>query len=124
MSGRIRAGSSPPPRELPGWELVNDTHGFVQWLCALQDGWAALQEEIPHAVILAWRNGHANHPAGASPVPDCWCEGCRMVLPNCTLDGFGTHISPCQVCGSEPIAWADLSIPWGTFLPWKTQRGR
>jgi hypothetical protein len=108
-------------REEPGGEVDYKTHGFIQWLCALQDGWAALPEKIPHAVILAWRNGHANHPAGATPVPVCRCEDCRMVLPNCTVHGFGDYLTPCPVCGSERIAWADLSKPWGTFLPWKKQ---
>jgi hypothetical protein len=113
-----------PPRGLLGGELAYDTHGFVEWLWALQGGWAALREKVPYAIILAWRNSHANHPAGASPVPGRRCEDRRMVLPNCTPDGFGECISPCPVCGSERIAWADLSKPWGAFIPWKKQHGR
>jgi hypothetical protein len=111
-----------PPRDGPNGMKFYDRHGFFEWLEALQDGWALLPPRIPHAVILAWRNGHANHPARASPVPHRRCEDCLMVLPNCTPDGFGPCISPCPVCGSERLAWADLSKPPGNFSPWKKPR--
>jgi hypothetical protein len=82
----------------------------------LQDGWAELPETIPHAVLLAWRNGYANHPAGSTPIPMWRCEDCRMVLPNCTPDGFGPCITPCPVCGGERIGRMNLWA-WGTFSP-------
>src|SRR5262245_35959540 len=58
-----------PPRELPGGELRQDIHDFVYWLRGLEAGSSSLPEPIPLALLLAWRNGHANHPAGASPIP-------------------------------------------------------
>jgi hypothetical protein len=111
-----------PPRELPNGKLKKDIHGFVEWLWGLQDGWAALPETIPHAVLLAWRNGYANHPAQSTPIPHCRCEDCHMVLPNCTADGFGLYINPCPVCGSDRIGFMNLWA-WGTFsLPRRSPR--
>jgi hypothetical protein len=98
-----------PPRELAGGEQIRDTHGFVYWLWGLQAGSSSLPEPIPHEFMLAWRNGHANHPAGASPVPVRRCEDCLLVLPNCTADGFGPCLAPCPACGSDNISWKDLS---------------
>jgi hypothetical protein len=105
-----------PPRELANGEMKQDVHGFVQWLCGLQDGWAELPETIPHVVLVAWRNGYANHPAGSTPIPIRRCEDCRMVLPNCTADGFGPCILPCPVCGGDRIGHMNLWA-WGTFSP-------
>jgi hypothetical protein len=105
-----------PPRELANGEMKKDVHGFVEWLWGLQDGWAELPETIPHAVLLSWRNGYANHPAASTPIPIRRCEDCRMVLPNCTADGFGPCITPCPVCGSNRIGHMNLWA-WGTFSP-------
>jgi hypothetical protein len=100
--------------ESPGGESRENVHGFVEWLWGLQEGWAELPEAIPHAVLLAWRNGSANHTAGGTPIPMWRCEDCRMVLPNCTADGFGPCITPCPVCGGERIGHMNLWA-WGTF---------
>src|SRR5262249_53034937 len=88
-----------PPRQLGNGETTRAGHGFVEGLVGLQEGWAELPEVIPPAVLLAWRNGYAHHPAGSTPIPVRRCEDCRMVLPNCTPDGFGPCIMPCPVCG-------------------------
>src|SRR5215510_1591464 len=68
-----------PPSELANGELRQDIHGFVYWLWGLQAGSSSLPEQIPLALLLAWRNGHAHHPAGASPVPVRRCEDCLLV---------------------------------------------
>jgi hypothetical protein len=93
-------------------------HGFVEWLCGLQEGWADLPETIPLSVLLAWRNGYTNHPADGTPIPIRRCEVCRMALPNCAEDGSGNCIAPCPVCGSSRIGHMNLA-KWGTFPPMK-----
>jgi hypothetical protein len=102
-----------PARKLPDGEMIQDIHGFVYWLWGLQAGCSSLPEKIPPELLLAWRNGYTNHPAGVSPVPLRRCEDCMLVLPNCTPDGFGPSINPCPVCGSENISHKKLSGP-----PW------
>jgi hypothetical protein len=114
IAAQVEESHSRPPRELPDGTLRRDTHGFLQWLEGLQEGWAALPEKIPHAVLLAWRNGYANHPARSTPIPIRRCEDCHMALPNCTADGFGHCITPCPVCGSGRIGHMNLWA-WGTF---------
>jgi hypothetical protein len=111
-----------PPSKLPNGELHEHVHGFVEWLDGLQRGWATLPETIPHVVLLAWRDGYANHPCNvhepgtASPIPIRRCEDCCMVLPNCGPSGFGACITPCPVCGSDRIGHMKLWA-WGTFSP-------
>lgn len=90
-------------------------HGFAVWIGGLQAGWADLPETIPLSVLLAWRDGYTHHPAGAAPLPLRRCEDCRMALPNCAGDGFGTCLSPCPVCGSSRIWHASLT-KLGTFI--------
>jgi hypothetical protein len=96
-------------REIANGQLVRDTQGFVHWLMALQSGSSSLPGKIPLKLLLAWRNGHANHPAGASPVPIRRCEDFLPVLPNCTVDGFGPYLTPCPACGSDNISHKKLS---------------
>ena len=110
-----------PRRLLPNGEPTVDIHGFLEWLQGLKDGWAELPEVIPHEVLLAWRNGYANHPCRrpgepCTPVPIRRCEDCRMVLPNATANDNGPCIIPCPVCGSEKIGHMNLGN-WGTFRP-------
>jgi hypothetical protein len=103
-----------PPDGLDEGEAGKSVHGFVRWLWGLHEGWAELPEQVPHAVLLAWRNGHAHHPAKSTPIPVRRCEDCRMVLPNCTADGFGPCITPCPVCGGDRLSHMNLWA-WGTF---------
>jgi hypothetical protein len=98
-----------PPRKLPNGEMIPRIHGFMDWLWGLQASSSSLPEKIPPELLLAWRNGYANHPAGSTPVPLRRCEDCLLVLPNCTSDGFGPCIHPCPVCGSENISHKKLS---------------
>jgi hypothetical protein len=98
-----------PPRELADGELAYPIHGFMYWLWGLQAGSSSLPEKLPHKLLLAWRNGHAGHPAGASPVPIRRCEACLLVLPNCTIDGHGPCLTPCPACGSDNISHKKLS---------------
>jgi hypothetical protein len=107
--GQIEEYDQRPPRELANGELEHEIHGFVFWLMALQAGSSSLPEKIPQKLLLAWRNGHANHPAGASPVPIRRCEDCLLVLPNCAVDGFGPCLTPCPACGSDNISHKKLS---------------
>jgi hypothetical protein len=97
------------PREISNGKLVHDVYGFVYWQMGLQTGSSSLPEKIPHELLLAWRNGHANHPAGATPVPVFRCEACLLVLPNCTVDGIGSCLKPCPACGSSDISYKKLS---------------
>lgn len=111
IAKQIEAYHQRPPRKLPNGEMINNIHGFVYWLWGLQAGCSSLPEKIPSELLLAWRNGYANHPAGATPVPIRRCEDCLLVLPNCSPDGFGPCINPCSVCGSENISHKKLSGP-------------
>jgi hypothetical protein len=97
-----------PPRELANGEFTQDIHGFVYWLRGLQTGSSSLPETIPPELLLAWRNGHANHPAGSTPIPARRCEDCLLVLPNCTADGFGHCLTPCPACGGDNISHKDM----------------
>jgi hypothetical protein len=106
---QIEAYHQRSPRELANGELTRDVHGFVYWLWSLEAGSSSLPETVPHELLLAWRNGHANHPAGASPVPSRRCEDCLLVLPNCTPDGFGPCLTPCPACGGNNISHKKLS---------------
>jgi hypothetical protein len=100
-----------PPRKLPNGETVKDIHGFLYWLWGLQEGCSSLPETMPPELLLAWRNGHVNHPAGTTPVPIRRCEDCLLVLPNASVDGYGPSMGPCPVCGSENISHKKLSGP-------------
>jgi hypothetical protein len=102
-----------PPREIANGKLKKDGHGFAYWLGGLQAGCSTLPETMPPALLLAWRNGHAHHPAHASPMPCQRCEDCLLVLPNCTPDGFDCCITPCPVCGGTRLSHKKLSGP-----PW------
>jgi hypothetical protein len=106
-----------PSRELANGEMRTNVHGFVEWMIGLWQGWAALPETIPHVVLLAWRNGYANHPARSTPIPIQRCEDCHMVLPNCGPDGLGRCSAPCPVCGSDRLSHMNLWA-WGTFSFW------
>lgn len=44
--GRRRPDGSPP------------AHGFLDWLCGLNDGRWSLPEELPEAWLAAWRDGY------------------------------------------------------------------
>ena len=106
---RPRCASEDPP------VMVQKSHGFVEWLQALQVGWSNLPVPIPHTLLVAWKNGHKNHPVpGGTPIPYRRCTACLVALSNCTEEGFGPCLSPCPVCGSTKIAWRDLSKPWET----------
>jgi hypothetical protein len=100
-----------PPRKLPNGEMSQRIHGFMDWLRGLQAGSSFLPEKLPPDLLLAWRNGYVNHPAGVTPIPVRRCEDCLLVLPNCSPDGFGPCIHPCPVCGSENISHKKLSGP-------------
>src|SRR5438093_13000484 len=73
-----RCASEDPP------VMVQDQHGFVEWLQALQAGWSNLPVPIPPTLLVAWKNGHENHPAGGTPIPFRRCTVCLVALPNCT----------------------------------------
>lgn len=70
INAQVEEYQQRPPRESATGEMVRDVHGFVYWLWALHAGSSSLPEQIPHEFLLAWRNGHAHHPAGASPRAD------------------------------------------------------
>jgi hypothetical protein len=107
-----------PPRPLPGGGFACDWHGFIEWLCALKDGWALLPAVIPRDVLLAWRDGHAQFPVG----PFCRCHDCWMVLPNATPGGVPRRwFKACPVCNSERLCWADIAHWPGAFHPWGTK---
>jgi hypothetical protein len=110
-----------PPRELHNGEQVHELHGFYRWLHALRLGWGKLPERIPPVVLLAWRNGHRDHPAHATPVPHIRCQDCLMLLPNCTPEGFGGSVNPCPICRSDQLFYMNLWAP-GTWGP--KHRGR
>jgi hypothetical protein len=118
-----------PPQPRVNGEPTKDIHGFVEWLHGIQDGWASLPDEIPHAVLLSWRNDYARRRAKAlshfpgfgdgfcgTPVPMNRCADCHMVQPNCSPGGFGAWIIPCPVCGSENFEQMNF-FAWGTFHP-------
>ena len=108
--------AQPPPYRLHDGSAPPHRHGFLEWLDLLQRGDGLLPDRIPLVVLLAWQNGHANHPVpGATPVPIRRCESCLMILPNCTPDGSGPCLFPCPVCGSTRIGHADLAR--GGWLP-------
>ncbi len=111
IDDQIEEYSRRPPRKLPNGEMTQDIHGFMYWLWDLQEGNSSLPEKIPPDLLLAWRNGYTNHPAGATPVPIRRCEDCLLVLPNSSPDGFGPSINPCPACGSENISHKKLSGP-------------
>jgi hypothetical protein len=102
---QIEEYAAQPPRELCDGDLKPYVHGFLLWLCYVQEGHAPLPETIPHALLLAYRNGHAHHPCKplATPIPIVLCLDCEMVLPNSTVEGGLPWISPCPVCGSENL---------------------
>ena len=50
-----------PPHEFNG-VVRPRVHGFLEWLFYVQEEHAPLPETIPHALLLAYRNGHAHHP--------------------------------------------------------------
>jgi hypothetical protein len=100
-----------PPRKLPNGEMIPRIHGFMDWWWGLEAGSSSLPEKIPPELLLAWRNGYANHPAGSTPIPVRRCEDCLLVLPNASPDGFGPSINPCPACGSENISHKKLSGP-------------
>jgi hypothetical protein len=118
------------PEQDGNYWLGGGAHGFVCWLWALHAGSSSLPEQIPHELMLAWRNGHANHPADGTPVPVRRCEDCLLVLPNCTVDGHGPCLTPCPACGSDNISWKDISgnevdgwDPLWTYRPIFGRRG-
>lgn len=106
-----------PPESLPLLDEIMDqmdafeprVHGFVYWLLAVQDGSSSLPETIPDDFLLAWRNGHAHHPAGDTPIPIRRCEDCWLVLPNCDVGGHGHFLICCPACGSRHISHKKLS---------------
>lgn len=98
------------PRVRSNGDVIDPPHGFVVWLLMLVEGFAMLPERIPRVVLLAWRDGHANHPAKASPIPLYKCLACGMALPNATPSGWGRYcFASCPVCQSNDLAIADLS---------------
>jgi hypothetical protein len=117
IASQVEDYGSRPPEFLFNGEPREMVHGFLDWLLGLRQGWASLPETVPHVVLLAWRNGYANHPANATPIPFYRCEGCHMVLPNCTPDGFGDFIRPCPVCNGDRFGVASLSSPTVRFDP-------
>jgi len=123
--GQMEEYHQRPPRELANGETIENTHGFYEWLELLHAGSGDLPETIPHVVLLAWRNGYANHPANSTPVPIRRCEDCKMILPNCTVDGHGPCITPCPVCGSDAIGHAYLDKwPYRYHLDWGNRAAR
>lgn len=100
----------PPPRE--EWQTQEQydtelehgpgTHGFCQWLWMLQVGESSLPESIPRELLVAWRDGYANHPCNVlqmrpydhklrvSPQPVLRCADCRIVYP--------ARVAVCAVC--------------------------
>jgi hypothetical protein len=100
----------PPQYQLPDGTPYHHNHGFLDWLQALHDGWGDLPEKLPHAFLLAWRNGSRN-AVGAAPIVLYRCEGCRMLLPNSDSEGFLGRFRRCPVCGGTDIAGALLFKP-------------
>ena len=84
-------------------------HGFIEWLCLLQDGVASLPDRFPRKVLLAWRDRYVSKWGFDGkpwcPMPFWRCEDCKMVLPH----GEGGWGGPCPVCGGSRIWCADLS---------------
>ena len=113
-----------PARKLPNGETAENIHGFLYWLWGLQEGSSSLPEKMPPELLLAWRNGYVNHPAGSTPVPIRRCEDCLLMLPNCTPNGFGACISPCPVCDSENFSHKNLSEPMHIYTPLPSDHSR
>jgi hypothetical protein len=92
-------------------------HGFVEWICALQAGWATLPTIIPQSVMLAWRDGYKSKPAGCPPHPFWRCEDCHMALPDVADAGTPANChypTSCPVCGSRKLFHMNIARPWGT----------
>jgi hypothetical protein len=70
-----------------------------------------------HELMLAWRNGHANHPAQATPVPIRQCEDCKLPLPNCTPDGSGPAFARCPAYGGTDISDKNMGRPHDLYEP-------
>jgi hypothetical protein len=94
-----------PPHEFQGVSTPR-THAFIEWISYVQEGHAPLPSPIPHALLLAYRNGHANHPCKplGTPIPTVLCQDCEMVLPNSKEEGGLPWISPCPACGGTNLA--------------------
>jgi hypothetical protein len=96
------------PRILPDGEPDDSLNAWEIWAWLVKDGYATLPKQIPHEVIVAWRDRFPYvHPFRR-------CKDCGMALP-------GNHWSVCPVCRSEEILWADISQwapPW--CVAWNT----
>jgi hypothetical protein len=81
----------------------NSPHAFIQWFEGLRAGWCTLPEQIPPAVLIAYRDW-------PSPIPMWRCEDCHMALPHHTVE---YQFRPCPICGCDRLFYSDLSRPWG-----------
>jgi hypothetical protein len=98
------------PRILPNGEPDDSLNAWQQWLWLVKEGYATLPKQIPHEVVLAWRDRFPYiHPSRR-------CNDCGMALP-------GNYWQVCPVCQSEELLWADLS-QWapgsGGYIAWNT----
>jgi hypothetical protein len=92
-------------------------HGFSDWLSQLSRGLALLPRAIPHDVLLAWRDGHAENPM-RSPPPDVYCRRCAMALPKVPTGCESSRFRKCPVCGCDDLGWEDPFQPGR----WRCQR--
>jgi hypothetical protein len=93
-------------------------HGFTSWLNDLSDGSSLLPRVIPHDVLLAWRNGHAEEPT-QSPHADVYCPRCAMRLPKVGPTGYeSSRFRKCPVCGCDDLGWENPYQPGR----WRSQR--
>jgi hypothetical protein len=113
--------SRPPQYQLPDGTPYHRDRGFLDWLQALHDGWGDLPKKLPHAFLLAWRNGGKN-AGGTAPIVLYRCEGCRMLLPNNNSDGALGRFRSCPVCGGREIAAMLLFKPGYFSLDGTSQR--
>jgi hypothetical protein len=74
-------------------------HGFGQWINYVCAGYAPLPETIPHALLLAYCNGHKFHPAQATPIPIVLCQMSDLRDGAAQQQGGGRHAVDLAVPG-------------------------
>jgi hypothetical protein len=105
-------------RSKPGADGNKPVHGFAYWMFGLKQGWWPLPGRLPTSFLLAWKRGYlcgdANRPP-RSPQPAYRCEDCKLVLPDCQVDGSPGRMAACPACSGTKIAAAVAGQPPGTF---------
>jgi hypothetical protein len=118
------------PDDISDEAYLRDSHGIIDWVCGLANGWWALPDRLPRAFLQFFADDFAKeketYKVWKSLDPGrrlCTarifqrCEDCRMGLPY-----RGGGFSECPACGSHELWYLDLSRPEVVFTDGKGNR--